>query len=292
MLVRLAPAVFVCLWATGFVGARMGMPHAEPASFLSLRYVIAFAILAALALTVNAPWPKGRDALHAMTVGALVHGLYLGAVFWSVRQGMPGGVSAIVVGLQPLLTAIMAGVWLKETITARHWIGLAVGLFGVLLVLGPKLDIADSGINAATIAACLLAVLGISVGTIYQKHFATTFDLRTGTALQYVGAFIPTIMFALVFESFDITWNVETIFTLAWLVIVLSLSAVFLLMWLIREGSVARVSSLFFLVPAVAALMTWILFDETLLPIQIAGMVLCAVAVALGASKPKVAVKA
>ena len=147
MLVRLAPAVFVCLWATGFVGAKFSMPHAEPASFLSFRYVIAFGILATLAFFAKAPWPRGKDVFHAMIVGALVHGVYLGSVFWSVRNGMPGGVSAVIVGLQPLLTAIMAGFWLKEQISGRHWAGLAVGMVGVLLVLGPKLDVAGSGIN-------------------------------------------------------------------------------------------------------------------------------------------------
>ncbi|MFD0914937.1 DMT family transporter [Pseudahrensia aquimaris] len=283
--VPLAPIVFVCLWATGFVGARLGMPYAEPASFLALRYAIAFVLLALFALAMGAKWPRGRDAFHTLVVGALVHGVYLGMVFWAVRNGMPGGVSAIIVGLQPLLSAILAGAWLKEPITHRHWGSLAIGMAGVLLVLGPGLDANDSGITPVTIAACLLAVIAIATGTIYQKRFATTTDLRTGTALQYIGALIPTLAFAFAFESFQITWNGQSLFALAWLVTVLSISAVFLLMWLIREGSVARVSSLFFLVPAVASLMTWYLFGETLVPLQLAGMVLCATAVALAARK-------
>jgi len=289
MFVRLAPLVFVCLWATGFVGARLGMPHAEPGSFLAIRFAIAFLVLALFAMFMKAPWPRGRAIFHVMFVGALVHGLYLGGVFWAVRNGMPGGVSAIVVGLQPLLAAILAGVWLKEEITSRHWLGLIIGIVGVCMVLLPRLDLSGSDVNNATMLACCISVVAISAGTIYQKRFATQTDLRTGTALQYVGAFFPTVLFSMFFESFQIDWNGESLFAMAWLVLVLSITAVFLLMWLIREGSVAKVSSLFFLVPAVAAMMTWILFDERLTPIQIGGMVLCALAVALAALKPKVA---
>lgn len=290
--VRIAPLVFVCLWATGFVGARLGMPYAEPASFLSVRYAIAFSLLALFALAMKAKWPHGRAVLHTLIVGALVHGVYLGMVFWAVRNGMPGGVSAIIVGLQPLLVAILAGAWLGERLSKQHWFGLFLGVIGVGLVLGPKIDVANSGITPITIGACLLSVSAIAIGTIYQKRFATKTDLRTGTALQYIGALIPTLLFALAFEEFQIDWNAQSIFAMSWLVFVLSISAVFLLMWLIREGSVAQVSSLFFLVPAVASLMTWVLFKETLVPVQLAGMVLCAIAVALASrNNPATATK-
>ena len=269
MLIRLAPAIFVCLWATGFVGARLSMPYAEPGSFLALRFGLAFAILAILALIVGASWPKRNDAIHAMIAGSLIHGIYLGGVFWAVNRGMPGGISAVLVGLQPLLAAFMAYGWIGEKITTRHLIGLPIGLLGVVLVLWPGLDLTSSGINAPTIVACVLAVLSISLGTVYQKRYLTGVDLRTGTALQYVGAFVPVFLLAFLFENFQITWNTSTLFALGWLLFVLSIAAVFLLMWLIREGSVAKVSSLFFLVPAVAAAMTWFLFGETLLPLQI-----------------------
>lgn len=281
--IRIAPVVFVCLWATGFVGARMAMPHAEPASFLAIRFAIAFALLAGLAIAAGAKWPKGRDFLHALVVGMLIHGLYLGSVFWAVNRGMPGGVSAIIVGLQPLLTALLARSWLGEELNLRHWIGLAIGFVGIIMVLLPGLQLEDSGIRAVTIGACLVGVAGITVGAVYQKRYATGLDLRSGNAVQYLGAFIPMMLFSFAFESFEIHWNGETLFAMAWLVFVLSIGAVFLLMWLIREGSVARVSSLFYLVPAVAALMTWALFGETLTPIQIIGTVLCALAVSLAA---------
>lgn len=281
--VRIAPMVFVGLWATGFVGARMAMPHAEPASFLAIRFAIAFALLAALAIIAGAKWPKGRDFGHAIIVGVLIHGLYLGAVFWAVHRGMPGGVAAIIVGLQPLATALLARSWLGEELDLRHWVGLAIGFAGILMVLLPGIQLDDSGIRGVTIIACLIAVAAIAVGAIYQKRFATKLDLRSGNALQYLGAFLPMAAFAFAFESFAITWNAETLFAMAWLVLVLSIGAVFLLMWLIREGSVAKVSSLFYLVPAVAALMTFFLFGETLTIVQIIGTALCALAVSLAA---------
>lgn len=285
MFVRLAPIIFVCLWATGFVGAKFSMPFAEPASFLFLRYVFAFALLAVISVLAKAKWPSRREAIHAMVVGALIHGLYLWGVFWAVRNGLPGGVAAIITGLQPLLTALIAGWWLREEISIRHWLGLAVGLVGIVLVVAPKLDDASSGINSITIVAALLAVLSIALGTTYQKRFATQIDLRTGTAMQYIGAMIPIGLIAVTFESFDITWNAQSIFAMVWLVVVLSIFSAFLLMWLIREGSVAKVSSLFYLVPAVAAGMTWFLFGEELNLVQMLGMVLCAAAVALATIK-------
>jgi len=204
---------------------------------------------------------------------------------------MPGGVAAIVVGLQPLLTAVLAGSWLREYVGPRQWLGLLVGLVGISLVLLPKLEFGNEGITPITIGVCLISVVGMTLGTVFQKKYGGMSDLRTGTAMQYVGALVPTFIFAAMFESFAIDWNGQALFALFWLVFVLSIAAVFLLMWLIREGSVSQVSSLFYLVPAVATLMTWYLFDEQLNLIQISGMVLCALAVALGAAKPKVAGK-
>ena len=283
--------MFVLLWATGFVGARAGMPHAEPGTFLAIRFVIAFVLLAAIAVAFGAVWPRGRAAGSALAVGVLVHGVYLGGVFWAVRNGMPAGVAAVVVGLQPLFTALLAGWWLEEPITQRHRIGLGLGLAGVVLVLAPKLDVTGSGITTATIAATVAGCLAVTVGTVLQKATGAASDLRAGTALQYLGALVP-VSILMAFETREVAWTGELVFALAWLVLVLSLAAVFLLMWLIREGSVAKVSALFFLVPAVAAVMAWALFGETLGGWQILGMGLSAVAVWLatggaGARPPK-----
>jgi drug/metabolite transporter (DMT)-like permease len=281
---RLAPPVFVVLWATGFIGARAGMPHAEPGTFLFLRFSLAFILLSGLVVIARAPWPKGRKAFQALAVGALLHGVYLGGVFWAVREGMPAGVVAVVVGLQPILTAILAGWLLGETITMRHRIGLLLGVLGVVLVLYPKLSFSGDGITPATIGASFLACLGVTLGTILQKATGGTGHIRSGAALQYLGALAPVGLLSL-FETRQITWNGELVFALAWLTLVLSVGAVFLLLWLIREGSVASVSTLFFLTPAVAALLAWALFGETLGPVQLIGMALSAGAVRLASAK-------
>jgi len=281
---RLAPPVFVVLWATGFIGARAGMPYAEPGTFLFLRFSLAFFVLAGLVVLARASWPRGRKALQALAVGMLLHGVYLGGVFWAVREGMPAGVVAVVVGMQPILTAILAGWLLGETITTRHRIGLLLGVFGVVLVLYPKLNFNGVGITPATIGASFLACLGVTLGTILQKATGGAGHIRSGAALQYLGALAPVGLLAL-FETRQVTWNGELVFALAWLTFVLSVGAVFLLLWLIREGSVASVSTLFFLTPAVAALFAWALFGETLGPVQLIGMALSAGAVWLASAK-------
>ena len=285
MFAKVAPIVFVCLWATGFVGARMGMPHSEPGTFLSFRFACAFVLLTLIAMVARAPWPGTRVAFHSIAIGFLIHGSYLGCVFWVIEQGMPAGVSAVVVGLQPLFTALLAGWWLKETISIKHWIGIVVGMTGVYMVLHPGIDLADSGVNATTIFVSILGMISATLGTVLQKILGSSTDLRSGTALQYLGAFVPVMILALVSETGTIHWTGEMILAMTWSIFVLSLVAIFLLMWLIREGSVAKVSSLFFMVPAVAALMSYFLFGETLNLLQLAGMALSAVAVALVATK-------
>ena len=288
--IRAAPAVFVCLWATGFIGARLGMPHSEPGTFLAMRSAIAFALLALLALATGARWPRGRAAWACIGIGALLHGLYLGGVFWAIEHGMPAGVAALVVGLQPVITAFLAAMWLGEEVTRAHRIGLPIGLAGVIMVLAPSFEAsALAAISVATVTACTVSVFASSFGTVWQKAAAQGLDLRSATALQYLGGFVPPFLLYLGFETGEIDWTGEMIVAMVWAVLVLSLGAVFLLMWLIREGSVARVSSLFFLVPAVAALMAWGLFDERLTLVQIVGMAVCALGVALATRAPAAA---
>ena len=279
--------IFVFLWATGFIGARMGMPHAEPGSFLALRFAIAAALLAIIAIWYRATWPRGAMFGHTLLVGVLIHGIYLGAVFWAIDRGMPAGVSALIVGLQPLLTALLAGAFLNEKITRIHWASLAIGLAGVALVVIPKLEGHGSGITPPTVIACFIAVLGITLGTVYQKRFATGVDLRSGTSVQYIGGLIPTLAFAIAYERFDFNWTGELVFAYVWLIFVLSLFAVMLLMQLIKQGSISTVSSLFYLVPAVAAVIAYFLFDERLTAIQLVGMGLCAIAVFIAMGQGK-----
>jgi drug/metabolite transporter (DMT)-like permease len=282
---RLAPALFVLLWATGFIGAGYAMPHAEPFTFLLARFLFTLPLLAGLILILGARSLRPGDALHAAIAGAMIHGVYLGGVFWAIDNGMPAGLSALIIGLQPLLTSLMAGAALGERIMPRHWAGLAIGLAGLVIVLSPRLGGIDDGVNAITVGACLLAVLGISAGTVWQKRFVSSSDLVTGTAWQYLGATVLVGALAFALETGDYELTGELVFAMAWLVLVLSIGAILLLMFLIREGEVARVSSLFYLVPAVTALLAWILFGETLTPMQIAGMVVTTVGVAM-ATRP------
>lgn len=273
-LARLAPAIFVLLWSTGFVGSKMGAPYIEPMVFLTVRFVAVLPVLILLALVLSKSWPKTPMAVfHCIVTGMLVHGIYLGGVFWAIKQGMPAGLSSIIVGLQPVLTAVMAVGLLSETISRKHWLSMAIGAAGLALVLGPKFDLSGSGITAITVGVVFIAVAAISFGTVYQKRFVQQTDLLAATVWQYVGALIVTVPFSLA-ESWQITWSGELIFAMAWLVLVLSVGAVLLLMLLIREGAVSKVASLFYLVPVATAVESYFLFGETLLPIQIGGMAL------------------
>jgi drug/metabolite transporter (DMT)-like permease len=280
VLSRLASGLFVVLWATGFVGARYAMPWAEPFTFLALRFSFAFLLFIALAFALGAKWQGGRDALNAMIAGFLMQGVYLGGVFWAIHRGMPAGLVALIAGLQPLITAILAGVLLGDRILARHWAGIAIGFAGVVIVVLPSLQGGVGGVTAATLLASVIAVIAMSAGTIWQKRHGGS-DLITGTTWQYLGGLVPMIAGALLFEDRHVVVNGEFVFALVWLVLVLSVGAILLLMLMIREGEVAKVASLFYLVPAVTAIMTWALFDERLTPLQIGGMVVTCLGVAL-----------
>lgn len=285
MFVRFMPALFVLLWATGFIGAKYAMPHAEPFFFLAVRFALAGCLLAAYALINRRVWPTATASMNAFIAGSLVHGIYLACVFWAIRSGLPAGMSALIVGLQPILTTILAGALVSEQADRRHWLALAAGLAGVFMVLWPKLAIASEGINIATVSASFLAVLAISAGTVWQKRTGFGTDLVSGTAIQYAGATSVTGILSLLFETWQFNPDPQLWFALAWLVVVLSIGAIFLLMLLIRDGSMNRVGALFYLVPAVTALMAWALFGETLTMLQLAGMGVVAGAVWIAASQ-------
>jgi drug/metabolite transporter (DMT)-like permease len=277
---RLIPATFVVLWATGFIGARYAMPHAEPFTFLAVRFALACVLLGVAAAFLASGGTGRREAIHSIVAGALMHGVYLGGVFWAIRHGMPAGLSALIVGLQPLITALLAGSMLGETILPRHWLGLAAGFVGVLIVLEPKLG-SMGGITVATLGASLISVIGMSAGTIWQKRFAADSDLVAGACWQYAGGALVMGLASFAFETqrFDLTGGL--IFAMAWLVLVLSIGAIFLLMIMIRDGEMSKVASLFYLVPAVTAVIAWALFGEELSAVQIAGMGLASLGVAL-----------
>jgi drug/metabolite transporter (DMT)-like permease len=284
---RVIPPLFVLLWSTGFLGARYAMPWAEPFTFLGVRFALAFAILATLMLFLSKRRLNAHQIGTAMVAGVLIHGVYLGGVFWSVHNGLPAGISALIAGMQPLVTALMAMVLLGERVTRRQWVGLAAGLAGVLLVLWPKLGVSGTGINSANLIASAVALIGICAGTVWQKRFATRDDMIANTAWQYVGAAILMGLGSMLFETQSFTVNGESLFALAWLTLVLSIGAIFLLMRMIRDGEMASVSSLFYLVPAVTAIIAWFLFGETLTLVQLAGMALATFGVALATARKR-----
>ncbi|HYE01573.1 MAG TPA: DMT family transporter [Alphaproteobacteria bacterium] len=281
---RAMPALFVLLWSTGFIGAKFGLPYAEPLTFLFWRFLIALALLVPLALALRAAWPSSwRLAGHIAVSGLLVHAVYLGGVFAAIGQGLPAGVTALVAGLQPLLTAVLAPRLLGERVSGRQWLGLSLGFLGVALVVGEKLLASGAALafGPGALALAVLALLGIALGTLYQKRYCTGMDLRSGTAIQYLAAAAGTGLFAALLETGEIRWSWQFAGAMAWLVLVLSIAAIMLLMALIRRGEAARVASLFYLVPPVTAVEAWLLFGERLGPLALAGMAVAAGGVAL-----------
>lgn len=274
MLLKIAPFLFVFLWSTGFVGAKFGLPYAEPLSFLLVRYFMVIGLMTLLALATKAPWPTdARRWFHIGVSGVLVHAFYLGGVFVAIKHGLPAGITALLVGMQPLLTAFGAGVFLGEEVTRRQWIGLALGFVGVFLVVSGKFGGADSETPLlAMIIPAVVALLAITAGTLYQKRFCPSFDLRTGSVVQFLPTAAITTVAVVLFEDFHIEWAPQFVFALGWLVLVLSLGAISLLNLLIRAGSAVNVASLFYLTPPTTALIAWAAFGETLTGAALIGM--------------------
>mgnify|MGYP001254022918 CR=1 FL=1 len=282
---RLAPYLFVLLWSTGFIAAKYAAPVAGPFSLLALRMAFVVPVLGLIALALRRPWPTGRVALHAMVAGTLIHGAYLGGIFFAVKHGLPAGFAGLVVGLQPMLTAFVARPILGEKLTLSHGIGLVLGLVGVAMVLGPKLDLsAAEGVTPMAALVAVGAVFCVSLGTVYQKRYVKNVDLLSSTVMQYVGATAFLLPLAAA-EGFHYVPGLQLVLVVGWLVVVLSIVSVLLLMWMIREGAVSKVAALFYLVPPTTAVMAFLLFGEALGPVQIAGTVLVAVAVALATRK-------
>ena len=263
------PALFVFLWSTGFIGGKFGMPYAEPFTFLSVRFMIVIALLLALSLLTRAPWPRDpRLVLHIAVSGLLVHATYLGGVFSSLSAGLSTGLSALIVGFQPVLTALIAFAFLGERVVMRQWLGLALGFAGIVLVVWNKL----AGGNFAGITPSVIALFGITLGTLYQKRFCTGMDLRTGSIIQFTASLAAVGLLALAFETRVIHWTPHFLFALFWLVFVLSLGAISLLLVLIRRGAAPKVASLFYLVPPVTAVLGYLIFGERLGALELAGM--------------------
>ncbi len=281
------PWVFVAIWSTGFVVARLAMPHAPPLSFLGWRYafsLLAFGVWIAIA---RAPWPQGRAQWgHLAVSGVLMHAGYLGGVWAAVRQGMPAGTTALIVGLQPLLTAL----WVSQTsqggqarIGRIQWAGLLLGLAGLVTVVWPKLGLGE--VTGPNLALALLALAAITIGTLYQKQHVLPADVRTGNFVQLGAALLVTLPLAWL-EPGTVQWHPDLLIALAWSVLVLTLGGSSLLMALIQRGAATRVTSLLYLVPPCTALLAWWLFGERMAATGWVGMALCAVGVGLVLRSP------
>jgi drug/metabolite transporter (DMT)-like permease len=274
------PLFFVFLWSTGFIAAKYGLPYAPPLSFLILRCLGAVLILLPAVVLTGAAWPRGRVG-HVALAGMLLQAGYLGGVWCAIKLGMPAGLSALIVGMQPILTAIAAPL-IGEKVRPRQWLGLVLGLCGVGLVVAAKIHL--NGLAPAAIALCVLALLSITAGTLYQKRFCPQFDLRTGTVIQYVTSALVLLPFAVLLEGFGprleaIHWTPQFVGALLWSILALSIGAIFLLFNLIRRSDATRVTSLLYLTPPTTALMAWLMFGEKLSILGLAGMVVAVLGV-------------
>ena len=281
LLVRASPLVFVVIWATGFIVARLVASHAEPLTFLSMRFALAAAAFAIIAFASGATWPRTPRAWGgALLTGMLMQGVFLGGVFWATHHGLPAAVTALITGLQPLATGILAYPVLGERVTGRRWIGITLGFFGAMLVVSPSLSTATGGgLLLLPVAACVLSMLAMTAGTLIQKSLPPGADLRTHACGQFIGGAALLIPVALLTENggFDGGWQAWT--GMIWAVLALSVGAASLLLILLRRGAVAGVASLFYLVPPVVGAMAWALFGDRLSAVQVAGMVVAAIGV-------------
>lgn len=289
LFLRAMPLVFTFLWSTGWVVAGYSARYADALTFLFVRFTLAALLLAGLALASGAPWPRGRRAVIDIAItGMLLHGLYLAGVWWAVRHGLPAGISGLIAGLQPILTALFAPVILGERISAVRWLGIACGFLGIALVLEPQLANVPPSALLGVLLPMLINVAGmfaVTLGSFYQKARVISGDLRTMTAIQYVAAALVVLPLALAFEPMRIEWNLTMALVLAWSVIVLSIGGIWLYLLMIRKGEVSRIVTFLYLVPALVAVEAWLLFGEKLTPLQVTGMAVTVLGVALASRK-------
>ena len=273
---RLAPAIFVLLWSTGWVVAKFGAIVSEPLTFLSIRYFCAAVLFGALCLAAGVSWPRdARTVLHALVSGAFLHGLYLGAVWWAIGEGVPAALSSIMAALQPLMTALVAPFVIGERLGMQQKLGLCLGFLGVLLAVLPKFFGSGAGeMPAVAIVVNMLGMAAVTYGTIYQKQYLQKGDIRAIATLQYIGALVVTFPFALGLESLHVDFGFAFVALLAWSVLGISMGAILLLLYLIRRGQVSRAASLIYLVPPIAALQAAVIFGEELTMPMILGTVI------------------
>ncbi|MFP5076824.1 DMT family transporter [Rhizobium sp. YIM 134829] len=279
------PALFVLLWSTGWVMAKYADLYADPLTFLVLRYAAATVLFVLFCLASGARWPSSRAlVLRAIVSGMFLHGFYLAALFWAIGQGVPAALSAIIAGLQPLMTAVVAPFLIGEQLSRAQKLGLALGFAGIAIAVFPKMLAIDPGATPIHLLPVLINIAGmasVTYGTIYQKRHLQQSDIRTTATLQYVGALIVTVPLALMLEDLRVEWRFELFAALAWAVLGLSMGAIALLLYLIRRGQVSRAASLIYLVPPLAAFQAWALFSEPLTILMILGTAIAVLGVYL-----------
>ena len=259
---RLAPwiaPIFVFLWSTGFIIARYSMPYAEPMTIIFIRFGSVVLCMLPVVLIWRAPWPNQSQIIHIAIAGALLQAGYVGGVWAAVKEGMSAGLTALIVGLQPILTAWFAA-WIAEKVTPKQWLGLVLGLLGVGLVVWAKLSL--TGMSHLSLVFIMIALLSITMGTLYQKKYCSQFDLRTGSVIQFAASALICLPLMFLFETREIIWAPELILSLIWAVLALSIGAISLLFVMIRNGEATRVTSLMYLTPPTTAIMAWLLFNE------------------------------
>jgi drug/metabolite transporter (DMT)-like permease len=280
---RIAAGVFVVLWATGFVGAKYGLPYAGPMTFLTIRFSLVAGAMMLFAATFGGL--RGVDWRGAALIGVLIHGTYLGTVFTAISLGAGAAISALIVSMQPLVTIAFARAMLGERLRPRQWLGIGLGMFGATLVVIRKLD--GGEIDPIGVGLCLIGLIAISYSSVLQKRRNVRTGLVADSAVQFTAAAIAVGVLAFIFETEPVQWTGEFMFALAWMCIVLSLGAVTLLYYLIRRGAASQTASLFFLVPGVTAIMAWAMFGEAFGPLELIGLLIAMAGVALAAQKPR-----
>jgi drug/metabolite transporter (DMT)-like permease len=275
---RAAPAIFVVLWSTGFVATKYVLHNAEPLTYLSIRMALVVGLMAVIVAIARPPWPDSKGIGHSIVAGLLVHGFYLGGTAVAIAHSIPAGLSALIPGLQPILTSTLANRWLGERVTPLQWTGLLLGLAGVVLILHNRTMSGDAGFGWL---ASGVSLVSITLGTLYQKRYCGQIDWRAGNLVQYIAVATFFGAAAWLFEDNVVHWTGEFVLALVWLAVVLSIGSIGLLYWLIRRSAATSVASLFYLVPTVTAVMAYVLFGERLDTVAIAGMVACAAAVFL-----------
>ena len=289
MLKKFAPGLFVLLWSTGFIGAKYGVPYAPPFYFLAIRMAIAALLLFIAISFLRKSQPITRSIIWPSTmIGLTLHGAYLGGCFFAVSRGMPAGVAALIVSLQPVLVSLFAAKYLNEPLSARAVFGLILGLIGLVVVVLPRISTTGTNtISLVAIGASAIGLLGGTAGTVLQKKYGGVIPTLAGTSIQYAATAVVLLTLALIFEKPEIQWTAKFVGALTWLVLALSFGAILLLFFLLSHGSAASVSSLYYLVPAATAIEAYFFFEEHISPVSLLGTLITVVGVWLVVSKQK-----